>query len=94
MSLDISALESSGIWNDIKEDGETCWVVCGTSENPQKLEIQASGSGGLDEVLAALQDDQVSQTNSMVLSHSKQFFQVQYGGFRVTAVDARGGRVR
>lgn len=57
MAIDFSGL--GDIWERVCDTGnETAWVVTGFSD-PKSLVVQASGSGGLDEVLAALKDDEV-----------------------------------
>lgn len=57
MAIDFSGL--GDIWKRVCDMGnETAWVVTGFSD-PKSLVIQATGCGGLDEVLAALKDDEV-----------------------------------
>ena len=59
MAVNVNALTESGIWDKIADTAcETAWVVCGFSD-PTTVVIQATGSGNLDELMAALKDDEV-----------------------------------
>lgn len=62
LDLDLSALVAADIWNKIADvSSEIAWVVCAFNDPlaPVRVEIEASGSGGLAETLAALRDDGV-----------------------------------
>ena len=59
--VDISDIQSSKAWENILDDSNSLtWVVVGPADGKKnKVVVHASGSGGLDEVQAALDDTKV-----------------------------------
>jgi hypothetical protein len=54
------------------------WIVLHVSEEePKKFSVSGFGSGGVDEIVTVLKDDDI-----------------QYGAFRVSAIDRKGPRLR